>query len=341
MLRYLTAGESHGKTITGILEGFPAGVPVAPAHIAAQLKRRRVAPGRGARQACEADSFIVTAGMHGGLTTGAPIAVNINNSNPLWKLPFSSSPRPGHADLAGMLKYGTLNDAIIRERASARETAVRVALGTFALRLHELLGIDFSSRVLSLGGECALTPKKIAAALAAARRAGDTLGGVFELRVEGLPAGLGACSQGSSRLGSRLAAAMFSINAVKGFEAGGGFALAAAGGIQAARDPLLSGGLDGGMTNGLPLTLRCAVKPVPGLAAGAESTDLKTLKKVTVVSKTSDISAVFAAAVIAEHMAALELAGALLEKFGGDSLAEIAPRVLDWRKKTGGRPGRR
>jgi len=336
MLRYLTAGESHGETITGILDGFPAGVPVSHAHIAAQLKRRRLAPGRGPRQAHEADAFTITAGMLDGLTTGAPIAVSLKNSRPLGKLPFSSTPRPGHADLAGMLKYGTLNAAVIRERASARETAVRVALGTFALRLHELLGVRFSSRVVSLGGTAALTAKNISAALKAARAAGDTLGGVFELRVDGLPAGLGGFSQGDLRLGSRLAAAMLAINSVKGFAVGGGFGLAAASGKQAAKDPLLSGGLDGGMTNGSALILRCAVKPVPGLAAGAASTDLKTFRKTAVVSKTSDTAAVFAAAVIAEHAAALELAGALLEKFGGDSLDEIKPRVADWRRKTGG-----
>ena len=335
MLRYLTAGESHGDTITGILDGFPAGVPVTPAHIAAQLKRRRLAPGRGPRQAYEADAFTITAGVYDGLTTGAPIAISIKNSRPAGKLPFSSVPRPGHADLAGMLKYGTLNAAIIRERASARETAVRVALGAFALRLHEQLGICFSSSVVSLGAYTELTPKKIAAALETARRAGDTLGGVFELRVDGLPAGLGGYAQGDLRLGSRLAAAMLAINAVKGFAVGGGFGLAAAGGLQAAKEPPLSGGLDGGMTNGSPLVLRCAVKPVPGLAAGAGSVDLKTFRKARVASKTSDITAVFAAAVIAEHAAALELAGALLEKFGGDSLEEIKPRVAEWRRKTG------
>lgn len=334
MLRYLTAGESHGETITGILDGFPAGVPVPLACIAAQLERRRRAPGRGPRQARETDSFQITSGMRGGLTTGAPIAVAIANS-PSGKQAFSSVPRPGHADLAGMLKYGTLDAAVIRERASARETAVRVALGSFALRLHGLLGIRFSSRVVSLCADTAPTVKSAMAALAAARAAGDTLGGVFELRVEGLPAGLGSCSQGTARLGSRLAAAMFAINSIKGFEVGGGFRLAARGGIDAAREPQLSGGLDGGMTNGFPLILRCAVKPVPGLAAGADSVNLKTFKRSRVVSKTSDTTAVFAAAVIAEHAAALELAGALLEKFGGDSLAEIKPRVRDWRRKTG------
>ncbi|HNW43283.1 MAG TPA: chorismate synthase [Elusimicrobiales bacterium] len=335
MLRYLTAGESHGETITGILDGFPAGVPVTAAHIAAQLRRRRLAPGRGPRQAYETDAVSITAGVYNGLTTGAPIAVSLKNSKPLGKLPFSSTPRPGHADLAGMLKYGILNAALIRERASARETAARVALGTFALRLHELLGIRFRSRVVSLGADHAPTPKKISAALAAARRAGDTLGGVFELDVCGLPAGLGGYSQGDLRLGSRLAAALLAINSVKGFAVGGGFGLADLGGAQAAKEPLLSGGLDGGMTNGGVLTLRCAVKPVPGLAAGAQSVDLKTFKKTAVKSLTSDTTAVFAAAVIAEHAAALELAAAVLEKFGGDSLAEIQPRLSEWRRKTG------
>ena len=334
MLRYLTAGESHGKYLTGILEGFPAGVSVTEAYIAGQLRRRRQAPGRSGRQAIETDQFEITSGLSRGVTTGAPISVLLTNSGRALPAP-SSLPRPGHADLPGMLKFGSLDATLVRERASARETAMRVALGSFALRLNEKLGIDINSRVTALGGLISPDASAAAAELLRARRAGDTLGGLFEVTAEGLPAGLGSCMHPDRRLGSRLAAAMLGINGVKGFEIGGGFGLAAAGGIAAAGRPELSGGLDGGITNGRALTLRCAVKPVPGLPGGALSTDLKTFRKKLCVSKTSDTTAVFAAAVVGEHAAALELASALLEKFGGDSLAEISARLKEWRKSTG------
>ncbi|MDO8805543.1 MAG: chorismate synthase [Elusimicrobiota bacterium] len=334
MLRYLTAGESHGKYLSGILEGFPAGVKITREYITAQLRRRRQAPGRSARQARETDAFEIVSGLSGNITTGAPISVLIPNASRDLPLP-SSLPRPGHADLPGMLKYGLLNAVLIRERASGRETAMRTALGTFAMRLHELLHININSRVLRLGGLRTVTAESAAAELLRARRAGDTLGGVFEVTVENLPAGLGGFSQWDQRLGSRLGAALMGINGVKGFEVGGGFCLAAAGGIEVSKAPELSGGLDGGMTNGRALTLRCAVKPVPGLPGGTLSTDLRNFHKRLSVSKTSDTTAVFAAAVVGEHAAALELAGALLEKFGGDSFSEIEGRVNVWRKKTG------
>jgi chorismate synthase len=333
MLRYLTAGESHGKYLSGILDGFPAGVRITRACIAAQLQRRRLAPGRSARQARETDAFELTSGMDGDVTTGAPIGLLIPNASRAVPAP-SSLPRPGHADLAGMLKYDTPNASLIRERASARETAMKVALGSFALRLNELLGITINSRVVSIGGSYGLTAGGMASELARASQAGDTLGGEFELTLEGVPAGLGSCVQADRRLGARLGAALLGINGVKGFEIGGGFILAALGGKAAARDPGLSGGLDGGMTNGRSLIVRCAVKPVPGLPGGTVSTDLRTFRQKLSVSKTSDITAVFAAAVVAEHAASLELASALLEKFGGDSLKELLPRVEAWRRKT-------
>lgn len=334
MLRYLTAGESHGRYLSGILEGFPAGVKITRDYIAAQLRRRRQAPGRSARQARETDAFEIVSGLSGNITTGAPISVLIPNAGRDLPSP-SSLPRPGHADLPGMLKYGLMNATLIRERASARETAMRTALGSFALRLHELLDININSRVVRLGGLQAVTAETAAAELLRAHRAGDTLGGVFEVTVENLPAGLGGFAQWDKRLGARLGAALMGINGVKGFEVGGGFGLAAAGGIAASKDPELSGGLDGGMTNGRALTLRCAVKPVPGLPGGTPSTDLKSFRRKLSVSMTSDTTAVFAAAVVGEHAAALELAGALLEKFGGDSFTELEGRVREWRKLTG------
>ncbi len=333
-MRYLTAGESHGKYLSGILEGFPSGVKIAPAYIAAQLRRRRLAPGRSARQAVETDGFEIISGLSGGVTTGAPVCLLMKNAGRALPAP-TSLPRPGHADLPGMLKYGTLNAVLVRERASARETAMRVALGSFALRLNELLGIDINSRVITLGHLPSVTAASAAAELLKARRAGDTLGGIFEVTAEGLPAGLGSCMHWDRRLGSRLAAAMLGINGVKGFEIGGGFEAPLLSGREAAACPELSGGLDGGMTSGRELLLRCAVKAVPGLPGGALSTDLKTFKKKLCVSKTSDTTAVFAAAVVGEHMAALELAAALLEKFGGDSLPELERRLGEWRRRTG------
>lgn len=334
MLRYLTAGESHGKYLSGILEGFPAGVEITKAYIAAQLRRRRLAPGRSARQARETDDFEIISGMDGNVTTGAPIALLIRNVSRAIP-PFSSLPRPGHADLAGMLKYDTLNASLIRERASARETAMKTALGSFARRLNELLGISVTSRVAALGGFYGRITNSAAYALRRARREGETLGGEFELVFGNVPAGLGSCVQADRKLGARLGAALLGINGVKGFEIGNGFVLAATHGAAAASAPELSGGLDGGMTDGRTVTLRCAVKPVPGLPGGAWSTDLKSFRKKLSVSKTSDTTAVFAAAVVGEHAASLELASALLEKFGGDSLKELSPRVQEWRKKTG------
>jgi len=331
MLRYLTAGESHGKYLTGILEGFPAGVKIDTAYIAAQLKRRRLAPGRSARQAVETDEFEIISGLSRGATSGAPVTVLLRNAGRDLPAP-SSLPRPGHADLPGMLKYGTLDATLIRERASARETAMRVALGSFALRLNELLGVDINSRVITLGSLPSVTAAAAAEELLKARRAGDTLGGIFEVSAAGLPAGLGSCMQWDRRLSARLAAALTGINGVKGFEIGGGFEAPLLTGKEAAACPELSGGLDGGMTNGRELLLRCAVKPVPGLPGGVLAADLKTFRRKLCVSKTSDTTAVFAAAVVGEHMTALELAGALLEKFGGDSLPER--RVDEWRKNT-------
>jgi chorismate synthase len=334
MLRYLTAGESHGEYLSAILDGFPAGVRVPRAYIAAQLKRRRLAPGRSARQARETDAFDIISGMKGDITTGAPIALLIKNASREVP-PASSLPRPGHADLGGMFKYGSPDAALIRERASARETAARTAVCCFATRLNELLGIRASSRVILLGRVAPVTAAGAAAELLRARRAGDTLGGEFQLTFKNVPAGLGSCMQRDLRLGARLGAALLAIHGVKSCELGAGLTLAMTGGIAASLEPALAGGIDGGMTSGRDLTLRCAVKPVPGLPGGAPSTDLRTFRKKLSVSKTSDTTAVFAAAVVAEHAASFELASALLEKFGGDSLAEIRPRVEEWRKITG------
>ena len=339
MLRYLTAGESHGEALACVLEGLPAGLAVSPADIRRELARRRTAPGRSARQLKEKDSFKVLSGMHRGATTGAPVAILIPNAAAKAHSPCSV-PRPGHADLPGMLKYGFADSALIRERASARHTACVSAMGAFALRLLSDIGADFSSRVVKLGSTENPSPEEARELIARAAADGDTLGGVFELTCAGLPAGLGSHVHHDRRLGARLGAALLGINGIKGFEIGGGFDLASWKGTLSARDRRVSGGLDGGMTNGGDLVLRCAMKPVPGLEAGAPSFDARTEKPTISRSSTSDVTAVYAAAVVAEHAAALELASALLEKFGGDTMDEIKERVRVWRKKTAKLTGR-
>ena len=333
MLRYLTAGESHGEALTCILEGLPSGLTVAAADIKRELARRRSAPGRSARQKKETDAFRVLSGMHRGSTTGAPVAILIPNAAAKAHSPCSV-PRPGHADLPGMLKYGIRDAALIRERASARHTACVSAMGAFALRLLSDTGARFSSRVVSLGTTANPSPEEARRLIAAAAADGDTLGGVFELTCSGLPAGLGSHVHHDRRLGARLGAALLGINGIKGFETGGGFDLSSWKGTLAARDRRVSGGLDGGMTNGGDLVLRCAMKPVPGTEAGVPSFDCRCGGPAVSRSATSDVTAVYAAAVVAEHAAALELASALLEKFGGDTMDEIKERVRVWRKKT-------
>ncbi|MBI4802627.1 MAG: chorismate synthase [Elusimicrobia bacterium] len=352
MLRYLTAGESHGKTLTGILDGFPAGVRIDAARVARGLERRRRAPGRSARQEIESDAVEITGGVSKGLTTGAPIALLLPNAA---GLPDHADPwivKPGHADLAGSLKYD-VPPAVIRERASARETAVRTALGAFPLRLLELLGIEITSRVTIIDGGVNLASARspdpaVAAGMLAiinkARRQGRTLGGAFEICADGVPAGLGSHAQADRRLSARLASAMFAINSVKGVEIGGGFQLAAASTENTVDFPEIdsgrvvfrtnrAGGIEGGITNGSQLVICCWLKPPPAFDWPVPSVNLKTGKKTAFRPVRHDVTAVPAAAVIAEAMTAFEITNTLLEKFGGDSLSEIKPRVDAWRRR--------
>jgi chorismate synthase len=344
MLRYLTAGESHGPALVGIMDGFPAGVPIDENYIAASLARRRTAPGRSPRQTQEKDLIHITGGLHRNMTTGAPVAVILENASRLSVLDPASVPRPGHADLAGMLKYGISAAAIIRERASARETAVRTALGAFCVRLLELLDVKITGRVINLGGIENGTYEAMARELERARKAGRSIGGVFEITADNLPVGLGSHAQWDRRLSSKLAAQLMGLNGIKGLEFGAGFGLAAMKGEKALdlfkkNSPLkrlsnLAGGLEGGMTNGMPLVVRAAVRPVPGQGFPVRSIDLRTGGTADSEPARSDTTAVFAAAVIAEHIMAFELADAVLEKFGGDSLKEIQSRIKAWRKQT-------
>jgi len=382
VLRYLTAGESHGQALVAVLEGMPAGVPVTTAEIAAELARRRLGYGRGARMRFEADRLEVLGGLRHGHTLGSPVAVVIGNSEwPKWTEVMApdpvadpaavasgrgaplTRPRPGHADLAGMQKYGFDEARPVLERASARETAARVALGAVAKALLAQVGVAVLGHVASLGQVEAdpgaapgpgdrerldASPVRcldgaaaaaMMAAVDAAKAAGDTLGGVVEVLAWGLPPGLGSHVHWDRKLDARLAGALMSVQAIKGVEVGDGFAGAARPG-SAAHDEIVpgphgpvrrtgrSGGIEGGMSTGEPLRLRAAMKPLSTLVKALDTVDVASGEPARAVVQRSDVTAVPAAAVVAEAVVALVLADALLEKTGGDSLAEVR-RNLD------------
>ncbi len=377
MLRWLTAGESHGPALVAICEGIPAGVEITTADLAGALARRRAGYGRGARMKFEQDEAEITGGVRHGRTLGGPVAIRVANSEwPKWATVMSADPvseadlagqarnealtrpRPGHADLAGMQKYHQEDARPILERASARETAARVALGELARRfLAQALGVRIVSHVVAIGGvtvpngmlpgpqdlaaidadpvRC-FDPEVSRAMLAeidAARRDGDTLGGVVEVVVHGLPPGLGSHVHWDRRLDGRLAGAMMSIQAIKGVEIGDGFATAARRGSQAhdeiepgerglRRRTNRAGGIEGGMSTGDPIRVRAAMKPISTVPRALSTVDVRTGEPATAINQRSDVTAVPAAGVVAEAMAALVLADAALEKFGGDSVAE-------------------
>jgi chorismate synthase len=377
MLRWLTAGESHGPALTAVLEGVPAGVSVTTADIDAALARRRLGYGRGARQKFEADAVEILAGIRHGTTQGGPIAIQVGNSEwPKWEQVMAADPvaaevlakqarnapltrpRPGHADLVGMQKYGFDDARPVLERASARETAARVALGAVAKALlAQAADVHVFSHVVRIGTvasdgpvpsfsdlmaidadpvRCAdpATGERMVAEIDAAKADADTLGGVVEVIAEGLPPGLGSYVHADRRLDARLAAALMGIQAIKGVEVGDGFALAGMRG-SAAQDEILlvdgrvtrqtghSGGTEGGMSTGQPLRVRAAMKPISTVPRALRTIDVATGQPATAINQRSDACAVPAAAVIAEAMVALVLADALLEKTGGDSLDEV------------------
>lgn len=375
-LRFLTAGESHGECLTGILEGMPAGLSLVSSYIDAHLARRQGGHGRGARQKIERDAVRILSGVRHGFTIGSPIALQVENRDwANWKeamrvgpggdpaLKAVSVPRPGHADHPGAVKYGLSDMRSVFERASARETAMRVAVGSVARRLLEEFGIEIASRVVSIGDRedateagdglpvrdwnasadaspvrCLDGPsaRAMVEAIDAARAAGETLGGVFEVRASGLPAGLGSHVHWDRRLEGDLAKGLMSLNAVKGVEVGLGFSGARRPGSEAhdalfrdaARQAVYrktnrSGGIDGGMTTGGDLVLRAAMKPLATLMKPLPSVDLATGAEVPAHVERSDVCAVPAAAVAAESIVALVLADVFLEKYGGDSLEEI------------------
>jgi chorismate synthase len=378
MLRWLTAGESHGRALVAICEGVPAGVRVSTDDIGAALARRRAGYGRGARMKFEQDEVELTGGIRHGLTLGGPVAIRIANTEwPKWETVMSpdpvgaaeladlarnsplTRPRPGHADLAGMQKYGHTDARPVLERASARETASRVALGEVARRfLRQALGVEIISHVVALGAVAApdgllpgpedaaridadpvrcADPKTSAVMVEeidAARKEGDTLGGVIEVLAFGLPPGLGSFTHWDRRLDARLAAAVMSIQAMKGVEIGDGFTTARRRGSQAhdeietgpdgvRRRTNRAGGIEGGMTNGEVLRVRAAMKPISTVPRALDTIDVQTGEPAKAINQRSDATAVPASGVVAEAMIALVLADAVTEKFGGDSVDEV------------------
>ena len=376
--RFTTAGESHGRGLVGILEGIPAGLPVPTERINAELKRRMGGYGRGARMKIEADQIEWLAGVRAGETLGSPIAMLVWNRDwehwrdvmaPEADAPGGGAerrrqvtrPRPGHADLAGSLKYDRVDARDILERASARETVARVACGAVSKLLLEQFGIEIGSHVVELGGVSVgaqhaaplpvpLNPaadaspvrcldpaaeKEIIARIDAAKAAGDTLGGIVEVLALGVPVGLGSHVSWDRKLDGRLAQALMSIPAVKGVELGLGFEAARRKGSEVhdeilpgfARATNRAGGTEGGMTTGEPLVVRVAMKPISTLMAPLRTVDLTTGAPAQAQSERSDVTAVPAMGVIAEAMMALVVAQALLEKFGGDALSETKRNV--------------
>ncbi len=379
MIRVVTAGESHGRALVAILEGLPAGLPLAAADVDADLARRMMGYGRGARMKIESDRVQFLGGVRAGATLGSPVALLIENRDfENWRDVMAAEPaaepprrrltrpRPGHADLAGVLKYDREDARDILERASARETAARVAAGAVCRRLLAEFGVEIGSYVTALGGVTATPPEPLPAPLDAAadrspvrcldpsaepamiakidaaKGAGDTLGGVVEVVARGVVVGLGSHVSWDRRLDGRLAAALMALPAVKGVEIGGGFALAAVPGSRA-HDEILraddaagaakrggftrptnrAGGLEGGMTNGEPLVVRVAMKPLSTLMRPLRSVDLTSGRPAAAQSERSDVTAVPALGVVAEAAVALTLADAYAEKLGGDSLGEM------------------
>ncbi|UCH87425.1 MAG: chorismate synthase [Dehalococcoidia bacterium] len=383
--RFLTTGESHGKALTAIIEGLPAGLPLTEDHIAIDLRRRQGGYGRSQRQQIEQDRAEIVSGVRHGLTLGSPLSLAIRNRDwPNWQDVMQVEPaaeavekltrlRPGHADLAGAIKYGQDDLRPILERASARETAARVAVGAVARRFLEEFGIAVHSHTLAIGevtaqgqGEpdwalveespvrCADrdTSQEMVRAIDVAGEAGDSLGGIFEIWATGIPIGLGSHVHWDRRLDGRLAQAIMSIQAVKGVEIGGGFAVARLPGSEA-HDVILpadrwgdrpwrratnrAGGLEGGMTNGEPLIVRAALKPISTLGKPLPSADLATGETIEAHYERSDVCVVPATGVIGEAMVAIVLAEAMLQKFGGDHIDETKRNYQAYLKTIGPR----
>ncbi len=393
MLRYLTAGESHGPMLLAILEGMPAGVALDLERVDARLRARQAGPGRGGRQRIERDAVEFVAGVRGGETLGSPVGMIVHNRDwQNWQGVLGAAgidperarakalhrPRPGHADLAGALKYARQDLRDVLERASARETAARVAVGAVCAELLAALGIRLLAHVVALGtvqapalpeardmdalgaaveaSDCrchdAQATRAMHEAIVEATRARDSLGGVIEVVATGVPVGLGSYAASDRRLDGRLAGALMSIQAMKGVEVGSGFEAARLPGsrvhdeILPRPEPLAAdaasrymrptnraGGLEGGVSNGEPIVVRCAMKPIPTLLAPLRSVDLHSGEVEAAGYERSDVTSVPAASVVAEAVVAFVLAQAVLEKFGGDSLTELRRNLEGYRRQ--------
>jgi len=382
--RWMTGGESHGPRLTAIVEGLPAGLPLLAEHVDVDLGRRQRGYGRGARMKIEQDRVAFTAGVRGGETLGSPLVMQVENRDwanwttrmqaepfdPAGELPEPLiRPRPGHADLAGGLKYDRADMRDILERASARETAARTAVGAVAKRLLAAVGIEIGSHVVRIGDVAAnvdpsldaaelfararasdlacvddVAAEAMRSAIREAAHAGDTLGGVFEVRALGVPAGLGSHVHWDRKLDGRLAHALVSIQAIKAVEIGDGIAAGSARGSQVhdeigydqagkrfVRPSNRAGGLEGGISNGSEIVCRAVMKPIATLKKPLQSVDVTTKEPLAAAFERSDVCAVSAAAVVGEAMVAIVLADALLEKFGGDSLKELLRNVAGYR----------
>ncbi|MGB2584181.1 MAG: chorismate synthase [Dehalococcoidia bacterium] len=382
MFRFLTAGESHGRGLVAIIEGVPAGLALDEDYIACDLARRQAGYGRGARMEIERDRAEILSGVRHGITMGSPISLLIWNRDwENWTEVMSISPveqeiepltrlRPGHADLAGAIKYNLDDVRPILERASARETTSRVAVGAVARKLLAEFGIEIHSHTVCIGGRwskqidpidwakvenspvrCADSEaeKAMISAIDESREAGDSVGGVFEAIASGVPIGLGSNVHWDRRLDGKVAQAMMSINAVKGVEIGAGFAVADLPGSQV-HDAIQTsaerqwrhasnraGGIEGGISNGEPIIVRAAVKPIPTLAKPMPSADLRTGEAVEAHFERSDVCVVPAAGVIGEAVLAIVLAEVVLEKFGGDHIAETLRNYRSYLESTGPR----
>ena len=381
MLRYLSAGESHGPALTVILDGVPAGLEItAVDHIDPWLRRRQGGYGRGQRMIIESDSVTLKGGVRAGRTTGSPLALEIaNRDNANWREIMApepgneprkralTEPRPGHADLTGGIKYGHKDLRDVLERASARETASRVAAGAVALRLLEVAGVASCARVVSLGGiDCdggmdwdrlealdesplrtfdQAAEDEIIDRIDQAKENGDTLGGIVEARFKGLPVGLGSHVQWDRKLDGRLAQAVMSIPAMKGCEIGDGWRNATVAGSEV-HDPIVgrgggryqresnrAGGLEGGMTNGEELVVRAAMKPIATLMRPLATVDVVTHAPADAARERSDVTAVPAASIVVLAMAAMVVADAMLEKFGNDTVGELLERLEAYTRK--------
>ena len=352
-VRFISGGESHGSRLICILEGLPAGVKVSSEFVNAELKRRQGGYGRGGRMKIESDRVEFLSGIRFGETIGSPITLSVENRD--WKnwsermsaegSPFGekvTNARPGHADLTGAAKFARSDVRDILERSSARETTMRVAAGALCKIFQQSCGVEIFSKVLSVGGDSG--EQEIKNRIDAAKNLGDTVGGIFEVKVSGVPAGLGSHIQWDRKLDAKFAAAFMSIQAIKAVELGDGFSNATKLGSEVHDEIFIdggkifrktnrAGGFEGGMTNGEDLIIRAAMKPIPTLMKPLQTVDIATKLATTASKERSDTCAIWAAAVVGEAMAAIVTADAFTEKFGGDALCDTLANLENYRAR--------